>query len=332
MHYTTFVGIDVSKATIDVFLHKINQHRKFPNLKRGFEAMISWLQKTIPGIDLQDVHVTFEHTGLYSLQLALYLEEANIPFSMIGALQIKRSLGLVRGKSDRIDAQRIAEYGYLYRETLPLTKFPSSQIMQLQPLLTLRDRLVRQRAGLEATQGEQARFLNKTCALDMSDVYQTIILTLKEQIQRVDETMKVIIDGSPELKLTYDLITTIKGVGKTVAIHLIVFTHNFTRFANWRKFACYAGIAPFENQSGTTYLGKTKVSSLANKQLKKMLHLAALSASLHDTELHAYYLKRTQGGKNKMAVMNIIRNKILSRVFAVATRKTPYVDIAKYAA
>jgi transposase len=144
--------------------------------------------------------------------------------------------------------------------------------------------------------------------------------------------MKLIIELDPELKQTFDLITGIKGIGKTVAIYLIVYTHNFTRFATWRKFACYAGVAPFENQSGVTYLGKTKVSSLANKQIKKMLHLAALSASRTDAELNAYFVKRVQGGKSKMATLNIIRNKILSRAFAVATRKSPYVDIAKYAA
>ncbi|PWS32574.1 IS110 family transposase [Pedobacter paludis] len=332
MHYTTFIGIDVSKATIDVYVHKTNHHKKFQNGRRGFDSMISWIQKIDPDLNLNNMHVTFEHTGLYSLHVALFLEEINIDYSMMSALQIKRSLGITRGKNDKIDARRIAEYGYLYRETLQLTKFPSRQIMQLQPLLALRDRLVRQRGGFEATQGEQARFLDRTAALDMSDVYQQVINTLKEQIRRIDDTMKLIIDSNPELKLNYDLVTTIKGIGKTIAIHLIVFTHNFSRFSNWRKFACYAGIAPFENQSGTTFLGKTKVISLANKQMKKMLHLAALCASLHDTEMRSYMARRVQGGKSKMSVMNIIRNKMLARAFAVVARKTPYVDIVKYAA
>jgi transposase len=332
MNYKTFIGIDVSKATIDAFIHKLNQHKQFPNGKRGFDAFLVWVQNICPDCEPRTVHISFEHTGLYSLPLALYLEENGIAFSMISALQIKRSLGLVRGKNDCIDAHRIAEYGYLYRETLPLTKFPSRQIIQLQPLLALRDRLVRQRAGLEVTQSEQARFLYKTAALDMNDVFEQVISTLKEQIHRIDDTIKVIIGSCPELKMTFDLLISIKGIGKTVAVYLIVYTHNFTRFPNWRKFACYAGVAPFENQSGKTYLGKTKVSSLANKQLKKLLHLAALSAAAHDTEMHAYFMKRTQGGKSKMAVLNIIRNKLLSRAFAVAARRTPYVHIAKYAA
>ena len=332
MQYKIFVGIDVSKSTFDAFIHGTNHHKQFPNLSRGFDALCKWIALLAPDAELKDVHISFEHTGLYSLPLAIYLEDREVPFSMINALQIKRSLGLVRGKNDKVDAKRIAEYAYLYREKLALTKMPSREMMQLQPLLALRDRLVRQRAGMEATQYEQARFLCKTHSIDLSDVYGHVINTLKEQIQRVDASMKLIIELDPELKQTFDLITGIKGIGKTVAIYLIVYTHNFTRFPTWRKFACYAGVAPFENQSGVTYLGKTKVSSLANKQIKKMLHLAALSASRTDAELNAYFVKRVQGGKSKMATLNIIRNKILSRAFAVATRKSPYVDIAKYAA
>ena len=145
MQYKTYVGIDVSKATIDAFIHGINQHKQFPNVTRGFDSLCIWIQRNFTDIDLKDVHVSFEHTGLYSLPLAFYLEQASIPFSMIGALQVKRSLGVVRGKNDKIDSKRIAEYAYLYREKLSLTKMPSREMMQLQPLLALRDRLVRKK-------------------------------------------------------------------------------------------------------------------------------------------------------------------------------------------
>ncbi|MDR1120095.1 MAG: IS110 family transposase, partial [Dysgonamonadaceae bacterium] len=115
-----------------------------------------------------------------------------------------------------------------------------------------------------------------------------------------------------------------------VATYLIVYTHNFTRFANWRKFACYCGIAPFEYQSGTSVRGRTQVSSIANKRVKKMLHLAAICAIHFDTELREYYLRRQAEGKTKMAVINIVRNKLVSRAFAVVKRWTPFVDIKKY--
>lgn len=332
MQYKNFVGIDVSKATLDAYIHGCKRHKKFSNITRGYDALCAWITETLRIRNLSEVLVCFEHTGLYSLPLALYLEKAAIPFSMISALQIKRSLGLVRGKNDQLDAKRIAAYGYLYRETLPVTKLPSRELMQLQPLLTLRDRLVRNRAGYLATRYEQARFLMHSPVPDLSPVYDQIINELTVQINSVEQTIKIILNSSPELKLTFDLITGIKGVGKITALYLIVYTHNFTRFSTWRKFACYAGVAPFEHQSGSSIRGKTQVSTLAHRQMKKVLHMAALSASQFEPELHVYFVKRIEAGKSKMATLNAIRNKVLARIFAVALRKSPYVNLNRFAA
>jgi len=182
------------------------------------------------------------------------------------------------------------------------------------------------------TQQEQRRFL-LPCQLEgLTDAYANVISCMDAQITRVEQAIRQVVEGDRELKQMLELISGIKGVGFLVGVYLITYTHNFTRFATWRKFACYAGIAPFEWQSGTSVRGKTKVSPLANKQVKKMLHMAALSASRSDPELKAYYQKRLAEGKNKMCVLNMVRNKLVARVFAVASRKTPYVELMRYAA
>ncbi|MBK0383588.1 transposase [Pedobacter sp. SD-b] len=332
MTQTTFVGIGVSKATIDAFINGFNEHKVFTNTFRGYDALLNWIGKHVPDSGCKELRVCFEHTGLYSIPLATYLAKASIPFCMISALQIKRSLGIARGKTDRIDTKIIADYAYTFREKLILTKLPDREIMQLHLLLSLRDRLVKTRAGFEAPKDEQKRFLMHSDVLDFSPVYSTLIEQIKVQEKQIDKTIQLIISRTPELKTTFDLITSIKGVGKIVGAYMIVYTHNFTRFSTWRKFACFAGTAPFQNESGTTYRGKTKVSSLANKKIKKMLHISSLCASRYDTELSAYYHKRVQVGKSKMATLNILRNKILARIFAVATRRSAYVDLNKYAA
>ena len=128
------------------------------------------------------------------------------------------------------------------------------------------------------------------------------------------------------------LIISIKGVGKQTALFMIVYTHGFTKFKNWRKFASYCGIAPFPNLSGTSIRGRTKVSNLANKKIKSLFDLCAKSAIQHNPEMKAYYYGRLDEGKNKMSTINIIRNKLLARIFAVVERQTPYVDTMKYAA
>lgn len=162
--------------------------------------------------------------------------------------------------------------------------------------------------------------------------FKHVINCLTEEIKGLEKAIKQIIKDDEGLSRTFKLITSIKGIALLVASHLIVYTHNFTRFDNWRKCACYAGIAPFENTSGSSLKGKTRVHPIANRQIKKMLHLAALSASHTDKELKDYYEKRVQGGKSKMSALNILRNKVLARAFAVVKRGSPYVDIMKFAA
>ena len=93
--------------------------------------------------------ICFEHTGMYSIKLATYLNDIGIPFAMLPALQIKQSIGIRRGKNDQIDAQRIAEYAWLHRETIQATLLPAKSILKLQSLLTLRNRLVCDREGMK---------------------------------------------------------------------------------------------------------------------------------------------------------------------------------------
>lgn len=97
MTIENYVGIDVSKLTIDVFIRENHVHKRFKNELNGFCQLVQWLQKQVCH-SLESVLVCFEHTGLYSLPLTLYLEKEGIPFAMLSALEIKRSMGITRGK------------------------------------------------------------------------------------------------------------------------------------------------------------------------------------------------------------------------------------------
>jgi transposase len=332
MQYNTFIGIDISKLTIDVFIHGMNFHKQFGNDQQGFLAMLHWVRSSLKTDDLQCVMFCFEHTGFYSLALALFMEESQCPFSMVAPLEIKRSLGITRGKNDKIDSRRIAQYAYEKRSKLLPTKLPSKAILKLHPLMTLRDRLARDRGAFVGTKNEQLRFLPVKDNPVLLEAYDNVINALSQEIKRIEKAIKEIIKNDQALNKTFNLITSIKGVGFLIATYLIIYTHNFTRFDNWRKCACYGGIAPFENTSGTSIRGKTQVHPIANRQIKKMLHIAALTAAHTDKEMIAYFQKRIQGGKSKMYTLNVIRNKILARVFAVVKRGTKYVDLMNYAA
>lgn len=323
--YKHFIGIDVSKLTIDVSIYGSVAHHKFNNNTAGYQECMDWLNKMLQTPCKEQMLVCFEHTGLYSLTLSDFLQEARYPFVMISPLEIKRSMGITRGKNDKIDARRIAEYAYEKREKIVPTVLPSKPILQLHPLLTLRDRMARAKAAYEATLKEQKRCLSQEEFPDLFDAYKEVIACLAAKIKQLEKAIREIIANNDDIRRTFELITAIKGVGFLVGSYLIVYTHNFTKFENWRKFACYAGIAPFEKVSGTSVKGKPQVSHLANKQMKKMLHLAALRAAYTEPDLIEYYNKRIGEGKSKMCALNIVRNKVLARVFAVATRGTEYI-------
>ena len=95
----------------------------------------------------EDLWVVMEHTGYYSYQFELFLQDQQIVYTKVSALEIKRSVGLVRGKSDKIDAFTISRYAWMRREELQAQKVPAVLIIELKDLITLRDKLVRERSG-----------------------------------------------------------------------------------------------------------------------------------------------------------------------------------------
>ena len=330
MLYKNYVGIDVSKLSLDVFIREASLHRKFRNDSSGFALLVQWLKGHVT-CSWQSLLICFEHTGLYSLSLAQFLEQEGITYAMVPPLEIKRSLGITRGKNDIVDAKRIAEFAYRFSDKILPTKLPSKDIQKLHFLLTMRDKMMVNIAGYTMAQKELFRVVSVSELPTIALSYQNTLITLKEEVRRIEREIRSTIFSNNTLKTTFELITTVKGIGFIVASFLIVYTCNFTRFKDWRKFACYSGIAPFEYQSGTSVHGRTQVSAIANQQVKRLLHLAAMAAIHFDSELREYYMRRQAEGKSKMATINIVRNKLLARVFAIVKRGTPFVDIHRYA-
>lgn len=326
------IGIDVSKKTIDVHIHSGKTHRVFDNCPRDIKKMVGWAFKNTDFKE-EETMFAFEHTGLYSHQLSVTLSELGMMYAAIPGLEIKRSLGLARGKDDKADAAKIALYAYRLREELNPCQMPSEDLQSLKRLLKLRDRFVKQRAGFKTSLKEEKRVLKKKDNKVLFRTQEQIIKDLSKKIDEIDKTMDEIIKESQELDNIYRLITSIKGVGPQTALYMIAYTQGFTKFENWRKFAAYCGTAPYPNTSGTSIRGKTKVSHLANKKIKSLLDQCAKTALQHNPEIRQYYERRIgEQGKNKMSTINVIRNKLLARIFAVVERRTPYVDTMKYAA
>jgi len=331
MNFTEFVGIDISKLKFDVRIHSNQKASVFENNGKGFLKFIKWIDKN-DQCEKAEILIAMEHTGLYSLPLSVFLMENDYRFVLISGLEIKRSLGIQRGKDDVIDAKRIAEYAYQKKDKIKPTQLPVKNILQIRRLLSLRERLVKQRAGYLMDKGENEIFLNQDENKILFEVIEQSIEYLDIQMYKVEKELYNIIKSDELMKNQFELITSIKGVGKLTALFMIAFTHCFTSFDNWRQFASYAGTAPFPYRSGTSIKGKNKVSNLANKRLKTLLNMCARSAIVCNPEMKIYFQNRKAKGENGMSAINIIRNKLLSRIFAVIKRGTPYVNTLKYAA
>lgn len=329
--YETFVGIDVSKLTLDVtILNPVSKklsHRVFDNSDEGHLKLKNWLSVHHEVVFSRTLFC-LEHTGLYTRSVDKFLREREAYVWMESSLHIKKSLGLTRGKNDKIDSQRIAEYAYRFPDKAVIRDPCTSGMQILRDLLTTRDRLNKSLKSIMVSINELKR-VDIHQGINLETYQLAAIRGLKTSLKEVEEAMFETVENDKQLKIHCEMATSIPGVGKILAIKLMVYTQVFTRFESVRQLACYCGVAPFEHRSGTSINGKTGVSKFANMDLKSTLHLASLSAIQHNPDLKAYYHRKVNEGKSKMSVINAVRNKLLSRIIAVVNRKTPYVILSQ---
>lgn len=324
--YQWILGIDVSKESLDAcLLHQANGQlfeNKFNNNSSGFRLLKAWCKQV--GCECDDHTLCcMEHTGLYTRLVVHYLISRQVAVWLESSLQIKRTQGLIRGKSDRIDAQRIARYANLYQQKAELVQMSALTLEKLKDLQANRRRLMKAKQSLATTAQELKQF-DATSAKLIDKINREALRGIDISLDKVDEQIISHIQDDEQLKQKYDLMLTIKGVGKVLAAMVLVYTHGFNRLCDSRKLACYSGVAPFAYQSGTSIKGKTGVSKFANNELKKVLHMATVSSIQHNKELKEYYQRKVKEGKNKMSAINAVRNKLLHRIVAVVKRGTPY--------
>lgn len=330
-NYQIFVGIDVSKNKLDYCIitdPSAAQHQFgiVANTEKGIKQLISILKKNPIS---SNMIFCLENTGVYSMPLCYWAQHFKIDYWVVPALEIKKAKGITRGKNDKADAKDIASYCITHLHLLKLTTLPENDFIELRLLLAEREKLVKAIGMFKMTK-ESQNFLPKEVLKITFAHNKKTTEVLQKQLSAIEKIIQTLIDNNPTFKEQQKLLVTVPGIGKQTSVNLIVATYAFTAFKNWRKFACYCGVAPFEYSSGSSIRGKTKISHLANKKLKALLNMAALSAKRNDTEIQAYFEKKVKEGKNKMLVLNSIRCKIISRAFAVVQRNTPFVNVNKF--
>lgn len=329
MDYSYFIGIDMSKLSFDMTVIdsylKVLCHRKFENTEVGVKSMVK-LVKSLK-INLSTALFCVENMGGYVNTLAVVSTSLSLDLSLACPLDIKKSLGITRGKNDKIDSQRIAQYAAIHFRKLRLYQPVSETIKSLKMWLTLRERMVKDKVGIgriiEHLNSEKQLVKNKKQITFAQKRFDEIVLRIEE----VEKNMMEVIKSDESVNANYNLLKSIKGVGPIVASVMLCTTENFTKFTDSRKFACYCGVAPFECTSGTSIHGKTETSRIANIKIKTYLTSAALSATQFDQQIRRYYVRKLEEGKHKASIVNAVRFKLISRCFAVIRRGQPYVAL-----
>ena len=325
-----FVGIDVSKKTLDCAILRLGSKEteaicfQVQNDESGFQDLYSRIRRH--KIMTNQLVIAMENTGMYCFEFCCSLEVASIDYCVFNALHVKLSLGLVRGKNDKVDAIRLAGYARLHREELEFSHLASPTILHLKVLIAERKHYTRALADVKNfDQAPKTRDCTTT-----SERMREAEKFWKEKIQAVEQEMHELINQDVDFLKSYTLLVSIKGISLVNAVNTIVYTNNFTLFKNARKYACYIGIAPFEYTSGTSVRGKTRVSKAGAKNLKSDLSMAARCAIAYDNEIKGYYQRKRDEGKVFGVVLNAVKFKLVERMFAVVKRGTPFVDIYKY--
>jgi len=328
MSYKCHIGVDVSKGSLDIAcllgdeIIKYKCSNKQIDILRTFRSILRDLN-----LEPDDVLICGEYTGHYSNILVRSMVSAQLHLWMESPNQIYYSQGLQRGKNDSIDAERIALYCKRYEDRCNLMKPSSLCIENLAYLISERDLLVRDLAKFKSQITDHEGFISEELFSRRKKRLQKLIKSLKEHIKEIEMEMTQLVDGDLDIKHKMDLLQSIQGVGKQVALNTLIATKNFKKFTSARKFACHVGVAPFEYCSGSSIKSARRVSKRANKGLKALIHMAALSAVQREGELRDYYLRKVAEGKNKMLVINAVRAKIIARMFSVISNDRKYENI-----
>jgi transposase len=323
--YNHFFGVDVSKKTVDI-THGHNQqltHRQFTNDDDGMEQLMKWLNEINPVFE--NTLFCMEATGLYCFPLTRFLAANSIDIWIEHAAQIKKATALARGKNDKVDSQRIALYAIKNLERLRLWRPMNATLEKIKHLASLRNRLVETKKKLVTPIKEFEDMGNTAMAKLLTKTIKSSLAAIDKDLKNIETKIIDIVNEDDNLKLLFKLVTSVVGIGCVTAINLLVHTNGFTVLRDVRKLACYCGVAPFEYSSGSSIRGKTKVHYMANKKLKCNLHMASLTAVKLDADLKAYYERKVAEGKNKMSVLNAVKNKLLARVIAVVNKQQEYV-------
>jgi transposase len=328
------VGIDISKEKIDASAIDVREgqiglvklgYQVFENRPMGFRRMIVWAKRLIKGTRHEEVLFCCETTGGYDRAMCDYVYAKGLDIWRESALQIKRSMGVRKGKDDKADSLMIAEYAMRHMDKAVFYETPSEAVRELKTLFLYRYKLVQEKTEKTVRMKE----MEATAAKSKSMTF--ILRDARKSIKAIDKSIKEcerqilqIYSDNENLKKNYDHINSVSGIGIVNATAFIAYTNNFANFTTANKIASYWNCASFRERSGTSVDKKAYVKCYSSSLLKAYLTQAAECTVKNHGIYHDYYLRLNAAGKPYGVIINNVRNKLIHMVFSLVNNDMDY--------
>ena len=309
-----YIGIDISKATLDVYDGK--KSYKFENSEAGFKKIVSLTK------DINNTILIFEPTGVYSYAITDFCSENSIKIVMVGPKESRdfaRSLK-VRSKTDKIDAKVLYKYQSHMEPSMVKVAVVNHQGIKIQEMLNV----------YENMQESKQTFKNQIESTSKND--KDLLRTLNRVIKNLDnEALKLfnkielLLLKDEEIKAKYDVLITIPGIGQKSALYLTAFFLKYP-MANAKEITALMGLDPIMRDSGT-YRGKQRISKQGGQRLRNMLYLPTLSAIQHNDRIKAFYTRLTSNAKSKKLSVIASMRKLILMAFSLFNSGEKYKKI-----
>lgn len=322
------VGVDVAQKELVVTLGKLYEdlsielyaYKVFTNKEKGFESLLKWVKKLT---DQQSaVHFVMEATGVYHQKFAYFLDENKIKLSIVLPNKISNYMRTLDLKTitDKSCSEAIARFGL--ERKLDVWKRPNEVYKKLQQLTRERNQIVEERVvvknQLHAEESEAEPNVNSV------ERIKTRIKFLNSQEQEIKTEIDLIITKDEMINKEIGTICTIPGVGKLTAVTVLAETNGFELIKNKKQLVSYAGLDVKEKQSGTSVKGKPRISKKGNKNLRKAMHLPALTAVKHDEHFRELFARLVSKSGIKMKGIVAVQRKLLELIYILHKNKCIY--------
>jgi transposase len=311
----SYVGIDVSKAKLDLFVEVKGKarHHLFGNSQQGFKDMLIWLGR----LEIKNPHFCLEATGSYWESFATYVCNVGIAVSVVNPSCIKRfaQSELKRTKTDKVDA------GVIYRFACamgPKSWTPPPQEVQLLQALC------RRLHGLGKIRRQELNRREAESEKRVTRSINTVLKTIDSEMEKIRKRIKVLIAAHKELRRKHALLVTIPGVGDETANLILSEVPNLDLFAGPKQLVAFAGLAPKEVRSGSSIHGRSMISKTGNTRLRSGLYMAAVSAMKWNPIVAAFADRLLKRGKPTMKVVGASMRKLLHVIYGVLKSGKPF--------